>query len=475
MIKTLKKRFVLSSMAAITLLIIVVLGGINVANAVRIRNENDAVLEGLVSMGGERRNMNNPGMNNPGFDPKNTDTQSAPDGAGNGGPDSNDSGFGVPGFEGQQLPEFMQPEGDFGDRRFKEKRGLFNLNPDEDELMSARYFAIRYDSEGNIIYTNVENISSVDEEEAEAIAAKAYASGNLEGKLEGFKYVITISPDRSNNLAIFLDVSKNRRSILYVALISAAVGLLAEIAMLLLVLLLSRKAIEPIAANMERQKRFVTDAGHEIKTPLAIIRANTDAMELHNGENKWSRNIKTQTDRLSGLMKNMLTLAKSDDGTLHIVKEELDLSTLVEDTAAAFYEPAKLKGLKLEPSIEPEITYRASKEQMVQLVSLLLDNSVKYASDKGPIRINLARSSKGVKLEVSNAVDNPESIDTNKLFDRFYRADEARTQKSGGYGIGLSVVASICESHHGKAKAVIEDDRIVFKITLGERKRDIKQ
>ena len=465
MIKTLRKRFVLSAMAAITLLIIVVLGGINVVNAARIRNENDAVLEGLVAMGGERRNMNLPGFDDPGFDGIIDGKTTVEQGG-------KDQGTEFPGFE---PPEMMQPEGDFGNRRFKEKRGLFNTNPDEDELMSARYFTVRYDSEGSIISTNVENISSVDEEEAQAIANKAYASGNTEGKLEGFKYVITISPDRNNNLAIFLDVSKNRRSILFVALISVAVGIAAEVIMLLLVLLLSRKAIEPIAANMERQKRFITDAGHEIKTPLAIIRANTDAMELHNGENKWSKNIKTQTDRLSGLMKNMLTLAKSDDGTLSIVKEELDLSTLVEDTAASFYEPAKLKGLKLVPDIEPEIIFRASKEQMIQLVSLLLDNSVKYASTSGPIEIKLARSSKGVKLKVSNDIDNPETIDTEKLFDRFYRADEARTQKTGGYGIGLSVVASICEMHHGKAEARIEGNRIVFSIRLGERKKDMKQ
>ena len=462
-------------MAAITLLIIVVLGGINVTNAIRIRNENDAIIEGLTAMGGVRHGMNpaidegyGPGMNT-GSDPG----ANTGEGFGaNTSPDNgSDTGTGVTGDRQTEPPDMMQPGEGFENRKFRDKRGIFNINPNEDELMSARYFAVRFDHEGSIIYTNVENISSVDEETAQALAGQAYASGEKSGKLEGFKYVITESPDQSS-LAIFLDETKNRRSILFVALISAAVGLAAEIVMLLLVMLLSKKAIEPIAANMERQKRFITDAGHEIKTPLAIIRANTDAMELHNGENKWSKNIKAQTDRLSGLMKNMLTLAKSDDGSLNIVKEELDLSTLVEDTAASFYEPAKLKGLKLVPDIEPEITFRASKEQMVQLVSLLLDNSLKYASTDGPIEIMLSGNAKGVKLKVSNSIDNPEAIATDKLFDRFYRADEARTQKTGGYGIGLSVVASICESHHGRAKAYIEGKRIVFSIQLGDRKKD---
>ena len=467
MIKTLRRRFVLSAMAAITLLIIVVLGGINVVNAVRIRNENDALLEGLTGMGGIRRNESMPGFNE----------------RGNGDVSTED-----PGDPGQQSanPQSTEPQApvdpgsrtseegfkEFDNRRFKDKRGIFNTKPNEDELMGARFFAVRFDSAGSILYTDVENISSVGEEDAQTIALKAYASGSDKGKIEGFKYLVSVSPDRSEKTYIFLDVTKNRRTLLFVALISVAVGFAAETVMLLLVLLLSKKAIEPIAANIERQKRFITDAGHEIKTPLAIIRANTDAMELHNGENKWSKNIKTQTDRLSGLMKNMLTLARSDDGNLNIVKEELDLSTLVEDTAASFYEPAKLKGLKLVPDIEPEITYRASKEQMVQLVSLLLDNALKYASDAGPIEIMLTRNNKGIKLLVSNAVDNPGDIDTDKLFDRFYRADEARTQKNGGYGIGLSVVASICAAHHGKAKAYIENSRIVFRIQLGERKKD---
>ena len=132
--------------------------------------------------------------------------------------------------------------------------------------------------------------------------------------------------------------------------------------MLVLVILLSKKAIFPIAENIEKQKQFVTDAGHEIKTPLAIIMANTDAMELHNGENKWSRNIREQTIRLNGLMQNLLALAKMDEGGVKLPSSDILLSSLLEEILPSFYEPASLKEIIIQENIQPDIIVHGNRD-----------------------------------------------------------------------------------------------------------------
>ena len=148
------------------------------------------------------------------------------------------------------------------------------------------------------------------EEEALYIAGEIYRNGAQSGYTRNFRYQLAHALDGLSSLVICLDVSSQQRSVVTVLLVSALIGLLCWLAMLMLVILLSKKAIRPIAVTLEKQKRFVTNAGHELKTPLAILLANTDALELHQGETKWSRNIRTQTVRLNGLMQNLLCWRK---------------------------------------------------------------------------------------------------------------------------------------------------------------------
>lgn len=239
-----------------------------------------------------------------------------------------------------------------------------------------------------------------------------------------------------------------RHRLLSMLALSTGGVVLCWLGMLALVMLLSRKAIEPIADNMERQKQFVTNAGHELKTPLAIIQANTDAMELHQGESKWSRNIRTQTVRLSGLMQNLLTLAKMDEGGNLPPARPVDLSLLAQESVQVFQEAAALRGLVLEENVTPGLVLPADREHMTQLLSILLDNAVKYTDSGGQIALTLERAGAGVCLRVRNAPARlPE--DVSRLFDRFYRGDPARTQKNGGYGIGLSAAKAIVQAWKG--------------------------
>ena len=172
--------------------------------------------------------------------------------------------------------------------------------------------------------------------------------------------------------------------------------------MLLLVVLLSRKAIRPIAENIQKQRQFVTDAGHEIKVPLAIILANTDAMELHNGENKWSKNIRNQVIRLNGLMQNLLTLARADEEKKMVSCETFSLSDLMENSIAYFEEPMRMKHLEIQKNIDSNTMIYAGKQQFSNLVSILMDNAVKYSAADGVIEIRLINNSKHVELQIEN-------------------------------------------------------------------------
>ena len=437
MTKTLQKKFIGTAMIAITVLIVLLLGTINVLNAVRVSQENDELLDMLVRNREMRENRFL------------SDAETTPP-------------------ELHSMGDATLPEGDEFGR--PGRGGLFNPDFKEDDIMAARYFTVRVSSSGKVLSANVSNISSVEEDAAAEYAGKVLEKGKEEGRLSHFKYRITDARNGEKDI-VFVDVSRNLRSILAVLLISVGIGIAAELLMLLLVILLSKKAIRPIAENIERQKQFVTDAGHEIKTPLAIIQANTDAMELHNGETKWSKNIRTQTKRLSGLMKDMLMLARTDEGTLQVTMAECEVGKLVAETVHAFKEPAKLKGIAIEKDIDETLSMVASKDQIIQLVSLLMDNAVKYSHENETINVKLSASGKGVKLKVSNVCDDMDEETVNKLFDRFYRGDAARTQKGGGYGIGLSVARAICEGHKGSIKATYSAPRITITAVLGERKK----
>ncbi len=218
---------------------------------------------------------------------------------------------------------------------------------------------------------------------------------------------------------------------------------------------------------MEKQKRFVTDAGHEIKTPLAIIMANTDALELHQGETKWSRNIRGQTERLSGLMQNLLTLSRMDEGTAGTLMSECSLSEMTRDAVAQFREPAENRGISVLCDIAENVTVTGDKVRLLQLLTILLDNAVKYAEGGTPeIRVSVSRQERTAVLRISNTCFLGQDEDPGKWFERFYRGDSARTQKSGGYGIGLSAASAIVRLHKGSVKAEYEDGRVVFTVVL---------
>ena len=434
MVKQLQKKFIISAMLAVTILLVVLIGGINVFNYLTTSGDNDRLMEMLCYSFETSTKWNADTTDNtqPPQSINGTQQNTAADISGS-----------------QNNPDF--PPQDNGTKPPDDKKNNGFGRHDKNAVDSARYAAVAIDKNGNIIRTDVTHISSLTEDEAAAIteALKNNASGT--GTYSGFLYRISETKRAEGKVIILLDNGMQISSFFTVLFISVGAGIFGWLMMLLLVILLSRKTIAPVARSIEKQKQFVTNAGHEIKTPLAIILANTDAMELHNGENKWSKNIRAQTLRLSGLMQNLLMLAKMDESSTKLPMCEFDISTAAEDTVGAFIEPAALKGIMIEQDIKKGIRLSGNRDSIVQLMTVLLDNAVKYTESGGVIRAELYGSEKNITLSIANTcepIDHPET-----LFDRFYRGDSARTQKNGGYGIGLSVAQAIAELHKGSITA----------------------
>ena len=407
MTKTLQRKFIVTAMIAVTVLLLVLLGAINAFNVISSFRQSNELLEMLS---------------------RQEDFGPAPPLAGG----------------GENGPH-----------------GFFQRRLNENDRMAALTFSVRFQGE-ELESVNTERIASLTEEEAEALGREALTSGKTEGRL-GERLFRIVQPAPERKTVVFLDVSSQRYDLLRVAALSALIGTLTWLAMLALVAALSRRAIRPIAENMERQRQFVTDAGHELKTPLAVILANLDAMELRGGENKYSRNIRSQTSRLSMLMQNLLTLARLDENTPPPDRSTLSLSELTKEAAETFRTPAELKKLRLETEIAEDVNVLGNRQQLQQLLSTLLDNAVKYCPEGGTIRVRLRQEDRAV-LSIANTVGE-ERPPLDRLFDRFYRADSARSQK-GGFGIGLSAAQAIVRQQKGEIDASYQGDEIVFTVKL---------
>lgn len=442
MIKTLKRKFIVAAMIAVTVLLAALLGAVNAVNAWSTSREAASLLEDLVRME----------VDAPPAVPEGGEPQTPPEGEE------------PPDFpEGELPPE--PPEGGGPLQGGNDRPGGFMMAPlTENDRLSAVYFTVRT-RDGLVTGADVSRISEVSEEEAAALAAPILAAGKSEGRLDSYRYA-SARNGAGETVYVFLENSTRRNAVLRVAALSALAGLGGWLLMLGLVVLLSKRTIAPIAENMERQRRFVTDAGHELKTPLAIIQANTEAMELIVGENKWSRNIKAQTARLTELTRNLLTLARAEEVPAQKSLAPVDLSALVEKTAQMFQAPVEQKGLTLEVELAPGVTVRGSEAQLSSLCSILMDNAVKYGSEGSALKLSLRAEEKTCALRLENRCDSLPDCPPERLFDRFYRADEARSQK-GGFGIGLSAAQVITLQHRGRLEADYPAlDRIAFTVTL---------
>lgn len=286
----------------------------------------------------------------------------------------------------------------------------------------SRFFSVLIGDEGKVLSVDIGKIAAVDQTTAEAYAVDVWKSGKSKGFCDSYRF--TLSKEPSGTRVIFLDCGRSLSTFHTMLLSSFFISLLGLSAVLLLLILFSGRIIKPVAESYEKQKRFITDAGHEIKTPLTIIGADADLLEMEFGESEWLTDLRRQTNRLSNLTNDLIYLSRMDE-------EKPRLQMIAE--------------------ISPMISFTGDEKAIRQLLSILLDNAIKYSPEEGTICVKLEKENHAVKLLVSNTTIQPIEIGSLKhLFDRFYRLDGSRSSSTGGYGLGLAIAHSIVTAHRGK-------------------------
>lgn len=215
---------------------------------------------------------------------------------------------------------------------------------------------------------------------------------------------------------------------------------------------LSFKVFKPIKMAFFKQKQFISDASHELKTPLSIISANADVLRQE-VNNQWLGNIKQQTERMDLLVADMLTLAKIDEGSLKLTKDEFNLSQIVIGCVLPFDAVAFEKGKTLDIDIDSDIIYNGDINSVKKIINILLDNAIKHSKKNGKILVTLKKESNKIVLSVYNTGSNIPDKQSNKIFERFYRGDNSRSRESGGSGLGLSIAKCLADTNKWKITA----------------------
>ena len=413
MIKQLRRKLIAACMISLAIVLIVILGGVNLMSYQKVVADADTVLALLGSNDGEFPKLHS-------------------------GPDAPPDGE-VPMDRGT------------GKRDLLGAKGLSPETPYE-----SRFFSVVLNENHQVIQTDTGQIAAVDDESAELYAQSAVESGHTAGFLDDYRYLVLA--EEGNTRVIFLDCGRSLSSFRTTLLASMALSLLGLMAVLVLLLILSHRIVRPVAESYEKQKQFITDAGHELKTPMTIISADVDLAEMECGENQWLADIRRQTERLTGLTNDLIYLSRMEEEQPPLQVIEFPLSDVAEEMALPFLAPAKSQEKKLTLHIQPMLSFTGDEKAIRQLISILLDNALKYSPAGGHLELRLEKQGRNILLTVTNTTIQPVEEDKlSHLFDRFYRSDQSRNSQTGGYGLGLSIARSIVLAHKGKIRAESRD------------------
>ena len=415
MIRKLQKKFVLAAIASVFLVLFVLIGAINALNYRNLTAEADSTLQILAENDGSFPNT------------MRRMQDALPE---------------------TEFPPEAAPRG----RQFDRRGGGFG-----ELAYQSRYFAVWFGQEGNCMRSNLENIVSMREDEAIALAETVYREGRVKGFSDGYRYSRTERD--TETLLLFLNCERELSTFRTFLYASIAISLAGTLAVLVLLLLLSGRIVRPIAESYEKQKQFITDAGHELKTPITIIRADADVLESEMEEdgNEWITDIRRQTVRLAELTEDLIYLSKMEEENTKLTMQRFSLSELVQETAESFQAPALLQKKTFRLSVMPGLEMTGDRKAIGKLVSVLLDNAMKYSTEDGTVDVSLSGSGKNARLTVQNSTASMEKGNHDRLFERFTRADTSRNSESGGFGLGLAIAKAVTEAHRGKIHAESED------------------
>lgn len=402
MIRSLRKKFIIAAMCAIFIVFAVIIGTINTMNYLRLKEHAD-YMTGLIKEGNGKL------------------------------PFFNKSDF-------NKIKKHPKPEKISAETPFE-----------------TRFFYVIFDTDGNIILSDIKNIAAVNESEARRYAEAVFKDKKQKGFVDIYRF--RKSETDEGIKVIFLDCRRELSAAGNLLLISILVFVLGLLAVFVLVLVFSKIVFAPVQESYIRQKQFITDASHEIKTPLTIISANTEVLEMESGRNRWTESIHNQIDRLSTLIGQLLTLARMDEENKINTYGRFLLSQAADETASSFLASAKLANKSIDINIDNDIYMSGDEKQIRQMFNILLDNAVKYSEPDSKIVVSLYKKGSKIIFKTFNQVKDIDKGNNDKIFERFYRRDTSRNSETGGFGIGLSVAKLIVTAHKGKIQAVSKDGR----------------
>lgn len=474
MLKKLRRKFIVVAMLSVSVVLFAIVGTINIANYVSTNQALEARLSLIADNGGTFPDMapQKPGNMLPGMGeagrPGQPDTES-------------EDQAGMP----EQSPKRDEAGTESADQDTEAENarsgtgqlqnGMQGLSPEDlqrhgitpESPFDTRYFTVTLTTDGDTDTVDVTKIASITSDEAVSYAKELWEKGKTEGFFGDYKYMAVADSKAGTTMYVFLNCEREISTIRTYIAASMGIGALGLIVVFVMIYFFSGKVLKPVSESYEKQKRFITDASHEIKTPLTIIDANTEVLEMMEGENEWTKSIRKQIARLTSLTEKLVFLSRMDENPDRLEKIEFSLSDAVYDTAEGFKAVAQTKGKQFETDITDGILYTGDEKSIRQMISLLLDNAMKYSSDHGTIRLSLKISGKNRILTVWNTVDEIEKGSLNVLFERFYRMDASHNSRTGGFGIGLSVVYAIVAAHKGKISAKSEDgESITFTVVF---------
>ena len=342
-----------------------------------------------------------------------------------------------------------------------------DFKPDEKDFGSFKFvdktvYTVIFDSDGSVSKVINHSDNSVTDDEIKEIAT-TMASQSLQKEIGNLYFADYSYQCRGSQCIVLVDNSETKASLRTTLLYSLVLYLLIETIIFITSRLLTLRITKPVAESFEKQKQFIADASHELKTPLAVIIASADALESNPDETKWLANIKSEGDRMNKLIADLLDLAKSEAVTDKSEFAVGDLSKLVEKASLTFEGVMFEKGVMLADEIESGIELNMNAPKIQQLMSILLDNAAKHSERGTTVAVTLKRE-KDIVLTVTNEGEGIPKGEEEKIFERFYRADEARNRSENRYGLGLAIARNICALHNAAISAKSENGKTTFKV-----------